>query len=98
MKRKGKFLKLRSKVGPMHWPPLSLSLLDAVLVLGLDTVRSSFTWLLAIHMCFITLPLGCYNHMGSYHARCCLVKTSLGKPKTQGGKNGNHRQEKEYNA
>ena len=55
MKRKGKFLKLRSKVGPMHWPPLSLSLLDAVLVLGLDTVRSSFTWLLAIHMCFITV-------------------------------------------
>ena len=48
--RKGKFLKLRFKVGPMHWPPLSLSFLDAVLVLGLDAVRSSFTWLLAIHI------------------------------------------------
>ena len=32
--------------------------------------------------------------MGLYHARCCLIKTSLGKPKTQDGKNGNRRQEK----
>ena len=80
---KGKRKLLIPKVGP-HFGlcGCGLGLGPGRILLGrflLSMVSSKSTF-------FITLPLGCYNHMGLYQARCCLVKTSLGKPKTQGGK------------